>query len=63
MKHLKKFENYDQENFTYNDMGNLKDLWDDGFRDPEEIAAEMDFSVETIIQMIDTMKISGEIED
>lgn len=62
MKHLKKFENYEYEDFTYNDMEYLKDLWNDGFRDPEEIAAEMDFSVETVIQMIDTMKISGEIE-
>lgn len=64
MKHLKNFENYDYEDFTYNDMEYLKDLWNDGFRDPEEIAVEMEnFDVETIKQMIYTMKKSGEIED
>lgn len=59
-------ESYEHENFTASDMDYVKDLWEDGMTDPEEIKREMDFKhfdVETIKQIIYSLKKSGQINE
>lgn len=72
MKHLKTYEEksllneryeYVNEDFTMNDMEYVLDLWNDGFRDPEEIGQEVDMSAETVTQIIYSLKKSGQIDE
>jgi hypothetical protein len=47
-------------------MEYVKDLYNDGITDPEEIRREMDFkdfSIETIIQIISALKTNGSINE
>ena len=65
MKNLKTFEAYGYENFTHSDMEFAKELYEEGMTDPKDIAREMDWKdmdEATVIQMIETMKKSGEIK-
>jgi hypothetical protein len=58
--------NYEYEDFTLADMEYVKDLYNDGITDPEEIRREMDFkdfSIETIIQIISALKTNGSINE
>lgn len=70
MKHLKKFEGYSDdygmENFTWSDMEFVKDLYNEGMTDPEQIAIEMDWKdmdARTVEQIIAALKSSGEINE
>jgi len=57
---------YEYENFTLVDMELVKELWDDGIRDPKDLQKELDFrelSIETIIQIIDTLKHTKKITE
>lgn len=57
---------YEYEDFTLVDMELVKELWDDGIRDPKDLQSELDFrdlSIETIIQIIDTLKHTKKITE
>ncbi len=57
MRYLKRFnEHYEYENFTMNDIEMVRELYEDGMTDPKEIAREMDLDVNTIIQILSTIK-------
>lgn len=56
-------ENYEYENFTINDMDDVKELYDDGMTSAEEIALETDLDLDTVIQIIYTLKKRGDIEE
>lgn len=66
MKHIKSInefkENYTYENFTHNDMEMVKELYNDGMESAKDIAREMDLSVETIIQIISSLRKSGQLD-
>jgi len=55
MKYLKKFESYTFEDFTHVDMEDVKDLLEEGLS-PEEIAIELDFSLDKVKQIIYSLK-------
>ena len=63
MKHLKSLrEKYEYEDFTHNDMEMVKELYEEGMKSAHEIAKEMDLSVDTIEQIIWTLRKRGDIE-
>lgn len=63
MKHIKKFESYEYENFTSRDMDMVEELWNDGITDPYKIKREMqDLSMDEVDQIIATLKRAGRIE-
>jgi len=63
MKHLKSFkEKYEYEDLTHNDMEMVKELYEEGMISAHEIAKEMDLSVDTIEQIIWTLRKRGDIE-
>lgn len=65
MKHIKsinEFNEYTYEDFTHNDMEMVKELYNDGMEDAKDIAREMDLSVETIIQIISSLRKSGQLD-
>ncbi|MCK9446126.1 hypothetical protein M0Q50_04450 [bacterium] len=55
-------ENYEYENFTINDMDDVKELYDDGMTSAKEIALETDLDIDTVKQIIYTLKKRGDIE-
>ena len=55
MKYLKTFESYTFEDFTHSDMEDVKDLLEEGLTE-EEIAVELDFSLEKVRQIVDSVK-------
>lgn len=61
-KYLPKNENYTYENFTHNDMEMVKELYNDGMENTKDIAREMDLSEETIIQIISSLRKSGQLD-
>lgn len=66
MKHIKKFEKYEFEDFTAVDMDLVKDLYEDGMTDPKEIHRELDFrdlSIDQVEQIIYSLKKSGQINE
>lgn len=57
---------YEYEDFTMVDMDLVKELWEEGLTNPEEIQKELDFrdlSVETVNQIINTLKKNGQINE
>lgn len=63
MKHLKSFkEKYEYEDFSHDDMEMVKELYEDGMLSTHEIAKEMDLPVDTIDQIIWTLRKRGDIE-
>jgi hypothetical protein len=58
MKYLKTFESYDFEDFTQADMEDVNDLLEEGLT-AEEIARELDFSLDKVKQIIASIKKSG----
>lgn len=54
MKHLKTFESYTFEDFTHADMEDVKDLLDEGLT-VEEIAIELDFDVNKVKQIVNSI--------
>jgi hypothetical protein len=57
---------YEYEDFTMVDMDLVKELWEEGITNPEEIQKELDFrdlSIDTINQIIDTLKKNGQINE
>jgi hypothetical protein len=58
MKYLKTFESYDFEDFTHADMEDVNDLLEEGLT-AEEIANELDFSLDTVKQIISSIKKNG----
>ena len=55
-------ERYEFEDFTMNDMEMVKELYQDGMEDPNQISLEMDLPVETINQILYTLRKRGDIE-
>ena len=55
MKYLKTFESYDFEDFTHADMEDVKDLLEEGLT-AEEIAVELDFSLDKVKQIVYSVK-------
>lgn len=55
-------ERYEFEDFTINDMEMTKELYQDGMEDPNQISLEMDLPVETINQILYTLRKRGDIE-
>jgi predicted transcriptional regulator len=63
MKHLKSFnEKYEFEDFTHNDMEMVKELYEEGMMSAHELSREMDLSVDTIEQILWTLRKRGDIE-
>jgi len=63
MKHIKKFESYEYENFTSRDMDMVEELWNDGMTDPYKIKREMEYlSMDEVDQIITTLKKVGKIK-
>ena len=58
MKYLKTFESYDFEDFTHADMEDVNDLLEEGLT-AEQIAIELDFSLEMVKQIISSIKKNG----
>ena len=58
MKYLKTFESYAFEDFTHADMEDVKDLLEEGLT-AEEIANELDFSLEMVKQIISSLGKNG----
>ncbi len=54
MKYLKTFESYTFEDFTHADMEDVKDLLEEGLT-PEQIAIELDFSLDKVNQIISSL--------
>jgi hypothetical protein len=55
MKYLKTFESYTFEDFTHADMEDVKDLLEEGLA-AEQIAIELDFSLEKVKQIISSLR-------
>ena len=65
MKYIKKYESHEFEDFTMVDMDLVKELWEDGLTDPQEIKRELDFrelSLSTINQIIRTLLRTNQIK-
>lgn len=58
MKYLKTFESYDFEDFTHADMEDVNDLLEEGLT-AEQIAIELDFSLDMVKQIISSIKKNG----
>lgn len=58
MKHLKTFESYNFEDFTHADMEDVNDLLEEGLI-AEEIANELDFSLDKVRQIISSIEKNG----
>jgi biotin operon repressor len=58
MKYLKTFESYTFEDFTQADMEDVNELLEEDLTD-EEIARELDFSLDKVKQIISSIKKSG----
>jgi orotate phosphoribosyltransferase-like protein len=54
MKYLKTFETYTFEDFSHADMEDVKDLLEEGLT-PEQIAIELDFSLDKVNQIISSL--------
>jgi hypothetical protein len=62
MKYLKKFrEKYEFEDFTMNDMEMVKELYEDGLEDPNQISIEMDLPLDIVNQILYTLRKRGDI--
>jgi hypothetical protein len=66
MKHLKRFrenisEKYEFEDFTMNDMEMVKELYEDGLEDPNQISIEMDLPLDIVNQILYTLRKRGDI--
>lgn len=48
--------NYTFEDFTENDIEMVKELYEEGLTDPNQLSIEMDLPIETIIQILDILK-------
>lgn len=55
MKYLKTFETYTFEDFTHADIEDVKELLEEGL-DIEQIAIELDFSLEKVKQIVDSIR-------
>jgi hypothetical protein len=55
MKYLKTFESYTFEDFTHADIEDVKDLLEDGL-EIEQIAIELDFNINKVKQIVDSIK-------
>ena len=55
MKYLKTFETYTFEDFTHADIEDVKELLEEGL-DIEQIAIELDFSLDKVKQIVDSIK-------
>ena len=55
MRYLKTFESYTFEDFTHVDMEDVKDLLEEGLT-PEQIAIELDFSLDKVKQIISSLR-------
>jgi DNA-binding MarR family transcriptional regulator len=62
MRFLKKFEAYEYENFTLSEMEYVMELYEDGLTDIKQLAIESNLSIETVKQIIHTLKKRGDIE-
>ena len=58
MKYLLTFESYTFEDFTHADMEDVKDLLEEGLT-PEQIAIELDFSLDKVKQIISSSEKSS----
>ena len=58
MKYLKTFESYDFEDFTHADMEDVNDLLEEGLT-AEQIAIELDFSLDMVKQIISSIRKNG----
>jgi hypothetical protein len=62
MLYLKKFESYSFEDFTHVDMDDVKDLLEEGLT-AEEIAIELDFSLDKVKQIVDSIEKNSYMTD
>ena len=60
MKYLKTFESYTFEDFTHSDMEDVKELLEEGLP-AEQIAIELDFSLDKVKQIIYSLKKNQEM--
>ena len=62
MKYLKTFESYTFEDFTHSDMEDVKELLEEGLP-AEQIAIELDFSLDKVKQIIYSLKKNENFEN
>jgi DNA-binding NarL/FixJ family response regulator len=62
MLYLKKFESYSFEDFTHVDMDDVKDLLEEGLT-AEQIAIELDFSLDKVKQIVDSIEKNSYMTD
>ena len=62
MMYLKKFESYSFEDFTHVDMEDVKDLLEEGLT-AEQIAIELDFSLDKVKQIVDSIEKNSYMTD
>ncbi len=62
MKYLKTFESYTFEDFTHADMEDVNELLEEGLT-AEEIAVELDFSLDKVKQIISSIRKKGFLLD
>lgn len=55
-------EKYEFENFTMDDMEMVKELYKEGMESPKEISKEMDLPIETINQILYSLRKRGDID-
>jgi hypothetical protein len=60
MKYLKTFETYTFEDFTHADIEDVKELLEEGL-DIEQIAIELDFSLDKVKQIVDSIRKNQQI--
>jgi len=62
MKYLKTFESYTFEDFTLTDMQDVKELLEEGLTD-QQIAIELDFSLDKVKQIIHSLRKNENFDD
>jgi DNA-binding MarR family transcriptional regulator len=62
MKILKYFDSYEYENFTHSDMEYIMELYEEGITDEKELSRESDLSIETVKQILYTLRKRGDIK-
>jgi DNA-binding CsgD family transcriptional regulator len=62
MKYLKTFESYTFEDFTLADMQDVKELLEEGLTD-QQIAIELDFSLDKVKQIIHSLRKNENFDD
>jgi transcription initiation factor IIE alpha subunit len=62
MKILKYFDPCEYENFTQPDMDHIMELYEEGITDEKELSIESDLNIETVKQILYTLRKRGDIK-